>query len=171
METGTDDEGYLLDLLNSTPIVDGVAHDELGTASAGRTWLRDHGLPGSAREWQAVRSARATLQAVVRGNAPARTVAPLVDRVSYVPAASDDGLQWHLAVPAGGMGAARAVLAWDSLRCARPGRLRACENPECALFLIDHSKPNRARWCSMAACGNRMKARRYYERARNDAGR
>jgi hypothetical protein len=24
-----------------------------------------------------------------------------------------------------------------------------------------------ARWCSMAACGNRMKARRHYQRARN----
>jgi hypothetical protein len=30
----------------------------------------------------------------------------------------------------------------------------------------DHSKPNNARWCSMAVCGNRMKARRHYERTR-----
>ena len=36
----------------------------------------------------------------------------------------------------------------------------------CALFLLDRSKPNTARWCSMAVCGNRMKARRHYERAR-----
>jgi predicted RNA-binding Zn ribbon-like protein len=36
------------------------------------------------------------------------------------------------------------------------------------LFLIDHSKPNKARWCSMAVCGNRMKARRHYERSRTN---
>ena len=48
-----------------------------------------------------------------------------------------------------------------------PGRLRPCANDECRLFLDDHSKANAARWCSMAVCGNRMKARRHYERARN----
>ncbi|MEC3993203.1 CGNR zinc finger domain-containing protein [Actinacidiphila sp. DG2A-62] len=56
------------------------------------------------------------------------------------------------------------------LGCAgphRPGRLRPCQNAEeCTLFLIDRSKSNSARWCSMAQCGNRMKARRHYERAR-----
>jgi predicted RNA-binding Zn ribbon-like protein len=48
-----------------------------------------------------------------------------------------------------------------------PGRLRACANDECRLFLIDRSKANAARWCSMAVCGNRMKARRHYQRARS----
>ena len=48
-----------------------------------------------------------------------------------------------------------------------PGRLRPCANDECRLFLIDHSKANAARWCSMAVCGNRMKARRHYQRIQN----
>jgi predicted RNA-binding Zn ribbon-like protein len=61
-------------------------------------------------------------------------------------------------------GSLQVRLAWDLLRRTRPGRLRACEHPECAL--IDHSKPNNARWCSMAACGNQMKARRHDERSR-----
>jgi predicted RNA-binding Zn ribbon-like protein len=52
----------------------------------------------------------------------------------------------------------------DALRRTRPGRLRPCENPECALFLLDRSKPNKARWCSMAVCGNQNKARRYRSR-------
>jgi predicted RNA-binding Zn ribbon-like protein len=59
------------------------------------------------------------------------------------------------------------VLAWDVLARHSPGRLRPCANPECRLFLIDHSKANAARWCSMAVCGNRMKARRHYQRTRN----
>ena len=61
----------------------------------------------------------------------------------------------------------RAVLTWDVLAKTSPGRLRPCANDECRLFLIDHSKAGTARWCSMAACGNRMKARRHYERVRH----
>ena len=43
---------------------------------------------------------------------------------------------------------------------------RADSNDECRLFPLDRSKANAARWCSMAVCGNRMKARRHYQRAR-----
>lgn len=162
----TADEAFLLDLLNSTPIVDGFQLDELETARDGRLWLRAHGHGGSAAEWQAVREARATLQAVVRGERAATSLMPLLADVSYQPSMPHEGVQWHLCAPAGRAAAVRAVLAWDALRRGRPGRLRACENPDCALFLIDHSKPNSARWCSMAVCGNRMKARRHYERTR-----
>jgi predicted RNA-binding Zn ribbon-like protein len=165
------DEAYLLDLLNSMPIVDGAQHDELETAHAGRSWLRAHGHRGSSDEWQAVRTARASLQAVVRGQERANALTPLLDEVSYRLSVSDDGVQLRLDAPTGRAAAVRAVLAWDALRRIRPGRLRACENPECALFLIDHSKPNKARWCSMAVCGNRMKARRYYERTRANPNR
>lgn len=160
------DEAFLLDLLNSTPIVDGVQRDQLDTASAGRSWLRRHGCRGSTAEWQAVRDARSILQAVVRGHRPVRALARLLEQVSYRPSLAEDGLRWQLDVPSERAAAVRAVLAWDALNRTRPGRLRACENPDCALFLIDHSKPNKARWCSMAVCGNRMKARRHYERTR-----
>jgi predicted RNA-binding Zn ribbon-like protein len=163
---GAADEAFLLELLNSTPIVDGVQRDELETAQAGRTWLRAHGHRGSTAELQDVRAARSALQAVVRGQQPASYLAPLLQEVTYRPSVSDEGVRWQLDAPSHRAATVRAVLGWDALRRARPGRLRACENPECALFLIDHSKPNKARWCSMAVCGNRMKARRHYERAR-----
>ena len=160
------DEAFLLDLLNSTPIVDGVPRDLLD-----RAWLRAHGHSGSSAEWQAGRAARSTLQAVVRGQQSARSLGPLLDGVSYRPVASAQGVEWRLETPPGRTAAVRAALAWNRLRHTRPDRLRPCGNPECALFLIDHSKPNRARWCSMAGCGNRMKARRHYERTRTDPDR
>ncbi|NJC55654.1 CGNR zinc finger domain-containing protein [Brevibacterium marinum] len=47
-----------------------------------------------------------------------------------------------------------------------PGRLRACANTECNLFLIDHSRPGTAKWCSMFTCGNRMKVRAHAQRTR-----
>ena len=159
---GHADETFLLELLNSTPIIDGVQQDTLD-----RAWLRAHGHSGSNDEWQAARDARSALQAVVRGQQPARSLSRLLDQVSYRPSVSDAGVQWRLDTPTGRTAAVRAALAWDELRRNRPGRLRPCENPECTRFLIDHSKPNNARWCSMAVCGNRMKARRHYERTRN----
>jgi hypothetical protein len=46
----------------------------------------------------------------------------------------------------------------------RPERIRACGNPECILHFYDVSKNGTRRWCSMAACGNRVKAQRHYAR-------
>lgn len=158
----TTDEEFLLGLLNSAPIVKGRRQDLLDAA-----WLRTHGGAGTAAELRAVREARDALHAVVRDEAPATVLAALLDGVRRRPAATPDGLTWTTEVsdPARGP-AVRAVLAWDALRREAPGRLRPCANEECARFLVDHSRPNRARWCSMAQCGNRMKARRHYERTR-----
>ncbi len=161
-----DDESFLLELLNSTPVVDAAQRDLLLEPAAARKWLRAHGGSGSAAEQQATRTARDALQALVRGTAPPRTLAPLLEDVRSVPSVGGDGVRWTLDTAAPRRLAVRAVLAWDALQRSGPGRLRPCANPECALFLIDHSKPNRARWCSMATCGNRMKARRHYERTR-----
>ena len=80
---------------------------------------------------------------------------------------ADGQIAWTLSVPPERELAVRAVLAWDALAKTSPGRLRPCANDECRLFLIDRSKAGAARWCSMAVCGNRMKARRHYERVRD----
>ena len=160
------DETLLLDLLNTTPVVDGTQRDDLADAMAGRRWLADHGQPASDAEWRAALDARAALQAVVRGDGVPASLAPFVAGVRQIASLAGDGVAWTLDLPEGRSAAARAVLAWDALRVSGPGRLRPCANDECRLFLIDHSKPNSARWCSMAVCGNRMKARRHYQRAR-----
>jgi predicted RNA-binding Zn ribbon-like protein len=160
------DEKLLLDLLNTTPVVDGAARDDL--ASAGPPWLADHDLPDSDAELRTLLDVRRTLQDVVRGEAGPASLGRFVHGVRRSAAFDDDGVTWALDLPAGRSGAARAVLAWDELRVSSPGRLRPCANPECRRFLIDHSKPNSARWCSMALCGNRMKARRHYQRTRSE---
>jgi predicted RNA-binding Zn ribbon-like protein len=41
---------------------------------------------------------------------------------------------------------------------------RLGECPSCGWLFLDTSKNRRRRWCSMATCGSRDKARRYYER-------
>ncbi|QKV74593.1 CGNR zinc finger domain-containing protein [Amycolatopsis sp. Hca4] len=165
----TTDETLLLDLLNTTPVRDGRAEDDLADPRAGREWLAAHGQPATDDELRTLLDARSALQAAVRGDTSPAAAARFVDGVSYRAAFGDDGVEWVLDLPAGRSAAARATLAWDALAKSSPGRLRPCANPECRLFLIDHSKPNSARWCSMAVCGNRMKARRHYRRTRTAA--
>ena len=160
------DESLLLELLNTTPVIEGTQRDVLDNAEAGRHWLTEHGQEASVDEWKSLVRARNALQAVVRGSAASKTLCSFVDGVAYRASFTDEGIAWAPDLPTGRTAAARVVLAWDKLRTDSPGRLRPCANPECRLFLIDHSKPNSARWCSMAVCGNRMKARRHYQRSR-----
>lgn len=163
---GADDEKFLLELLNTTPVLDGEARDDLAQPKVARAWMRAHGVASTSAELAALLDARAVLQAVVRGEQTPTALQRLVASVALRPTVSRGGVDWRLALDGAAGGAVRAVLAWDALRVLSPGRLRPCANPDCRLFLIDRSKPNTARWCSMAICGNRMKARRHYRRAR-----
>lgn len=151
-------EELLLALLNSTPKVDGVRRDLLADEGA---WLAEHAEPGlpPGDLW----AVRAALRAVVRGTATPESLHPFLGDVTSRPLATVDGLEWTLD---GDSVAVRAILVWDELRRSAPGRLKPCANSACQRFLLDRSKANNARWCSMAACGNREKARRHYQRAR-----
>lgn len=42
--------------------------------------------------------------------------------------------------------------------------VRQCEAPRCPIWFYDRTKSHRRRWCSMAVCGNRAKARSHRER-------
>ncbi len=64
-------------------------------------------------------------------------------------------------------GLAEMLARWD--RAAQhPGwtRLKACRNAACQWAFYDHSRNRSHQWCSMAACGSVMKARRYRARKR-----
>ena len=60
------------------------------------------------------------------------------------------------------------LAAADCLELLRQGphRIKQCAGHTCILYFFDTSQNGRRRWCSMAACGNRAKAARHYERAR-----
>jgi predicted RNA-binding Zn ribbon-like protein len=47
--------------------------------------------------------------------------------------------------------------------------IRRCASPECTLWFYDRTKAHARRWCSMAVCGNRMKAAAHRERMRMHA--
>ncbi|GAA3798191.1 CGNR zinc finger domain-containing protein [Streptomyces chiangmaiensis] len=159
----------LLELLNTTPVVNGVVQDQLADPEAAKSWQLAHGGRGSAAERRHLLEARDVLQGVVRGGRPAELLAPFLEDVISRPRLSPAGVSWELDAPKEHRMAVEAVLAWSTLQETMPGRLRPCDNPECRRFLLDRSKTNNARWCSMAVCGNRMKARRHYQRTRDGA--
>lgn len=147
------DEQTVVALLNTTPIIDGTATERLDG-----DWLAAHGAAG-----QTVGSARRLrddLQRVVRGQAGPHVLDGYLSDVRRTPTLTDTGVEWttHADWPA------RMVLAWGELQRDLPGRLRPCANDECRLFLLDRSRAGTGRWCSMKGCGNRMKARRHYDR-------
>jgi predicted RNA-binding Zn ribbon-like protein len=163
-----EDEELLLAVLNSAPTREGLRREELA-GPAGRDLARHHGGTGSAAELDHLRRMRDALQAAVRGEQGAvAAVGALLGRAVLAPAVSDDGIRWELRAPDDERLALRTAMAWSAVTTGLPGRLRPCANSECSLFLVDHSRPGTAKWCSMAACGNRMKARAHARR-RQDA--
>ncbi|MFJ3407382.1 CGNR zinc finger domain-containing protein [Promicromonospora sp. NPDC090134] len=165
MEQNTNSEAGLLAVMNSTPVVDGSQLDHLDDSVRAAEIVKPFtGDAPSPSQIAKLRSARDTLQAVTRSRAPISDLNRFLDGVESRPSVVDGAVRWEIDAPESDLPAARLVLAWNEIAEKMPGRLRPCANPECAKFLIDHSKPNTARWCSMATCGNRLKARRYQAR-------
>lgn len=160
------DETLLLDLLNTTSTTAGSTVDRLADSAAATTWVHEHRGEASTEEDVAhLRATRDALQAVIRKERRVDALEFALEGVAFQGAATPDGIAWTVAAPRTRQLATKALIAWDALERATPGRVRPCDNTdECTRFLIDHSKSNTARWCSMAECGNRMKARRHRQR-------
>jgi predicted RNA-binding Zn ribbon-like protein len=60
----------------------------------------------------------------------------------------------------------RAAESYLHLVALDVGGVRQCQSPDCVLYFFDPT--GRRRWCSMAGCGNRAKARRHHARQRAD---
>jgi predicted RNA-binding Zn ribbon-like protein len=62
-----------------------------------------------------------------------------------------------------------AHAATDLLTSGQLIQLRQCAGDPCGWLFLDFSKNGSRRWCDMADCGNRAKARRYRERKKGSA--
>jgi predicted RNA-binding Zn ribbon-like protein len=86
--------------------------------------------------------------------------------------ASGSAYAWKCATPDGGLGRPVALLARGAAEfmvSPELRRLRLCEGTDCGWLFLDVSPNRRRRWCSMEGCGNRAKARRHYQRQRDEA--
>jgi predicted RNA-binding Zn ribbon-like protein len=79
------------------------------------------------------------------------------DGPRFVPAAAD-GLDYVLALVMGNAAIAMIDGTWS--------RLKICPGEHCGWTFYDHSRNQSSRWCSMAVCGGRAKARAHYRRSR-----
>ena len=162
-------EELLLAVLNSAPILGGSRTDGLEGAD-GEELARRFGGSGSRVEIASLRSTRDVLQGMIRGNAEASSdIGRMLDRAEFAPEVTSSGVTWELRTSSDDWLAVRFVLAWARVVAELPGRLRACANADCNLFLVDHSRAGTARWCSMATCGNRAKARGHAQRRKQQA--
>lgn len=78
----------------------------------------------------------------------------------------DNAVRWRPA-PSHASERLCAVLASDALSflCSpKAARIGVCEGGKCGWLFFDESRGKRRRWCDMNDCGNRAKARRYYEK-------
>jgi predicted RNA-binding Zn ribbon-like protein len=83
--------------------------------------------------------------------------------------AAGSGLSWGWTVGAAELDrplwpvalSAAELLVSDELR-----RVRQCAGNDCGFLFLDAGRGPGRRWCNMAHCGNRAKARRHYQRTR-----
>ncbi|MFC5747471.1 CGNR zinc finger domain-containing protein [Actinomadura rugatobispora] len=164
-------EPLSLDLLNTRWIEAGRGRDLLDSTGGLAVWLRSAGLRDRAEADRATLDAlletRRILLALVDGD-------PSADALNRVLA--HGAVRYRLGVDGPERRPETDDPAWlpawlaaaDYLRLLgdSPGRVKACAHPDCVLYFHDATKNGTRRWCSMAACGNRAKAARHYERAK-----
>jgi predicted RNA-binding Zn ribbon-like protein len=81
----------------------------------------------------------------------------------------DPAGSWRLDPGASGVDGALARLAAvviDAMHDGTWSRLKPCRNHDCRWLFYDHSTNRSGTWCTMAVCGNRLKARAYRRRHR-----
>jgi predicted RNA-binding Zn ribbon-like protein len=160
-------EPLSLDLVNTEFVPDGTLVDLLATAESARSWAAAAGLTGTLDEASlaALRQTRSAVRDALEG----RGAAPLnaVLDQGRVRLTVSDTLAPSRTLQADESAWQPAVLAAESLLElleTAPDRVKHCENPDCVLWFFDTTRNGTRRWCSMAVCGNRMKARRHYDR-------
>ena len=84
-----------------------------------------------------------------------------------------EGFAWGWSEDADALGQipwAAVRSAADLLTAPELRRVRRCAGANCDWLFMDMSRNRTRRWCDMKGCGNRAKARRYYERHRARGG-
>jgi predicted RNA-binding Zn ribbon-like protein len=154
------------------------ASDEIATPEALRTWLAERGLmdPTAAVTEIDVRQAQSFREAI-RHVLAAHAGEPLdpgaYNEMTDVAARGGVGPVFFpddevaLQVTAAGVAGALGRIAAHVVEAISDGtwpRLKSCLNDECRWVFYDSARNRSAKWCSMAVCGNRMKARAFRAR-------
>ena len=160
-------EPLAIDLVNTEWIQDGERRDLLAEPGGAAIWLAAPGSPDAAPDAVALREARAAIRAVIADRADRGPLNAVLAHGCVREHLGEGGPEHVVDVDE-----ERWRVPWlaalnllDLLRTG-PDRIHRCAGDGCILHFYDASRGGRRQWCSMAACGNRAKARRHYERTR-----
>jgi predicted RNA-binding Zn ribbon-like protein len=181
------------DFLNTLELENGSPVERLTSLDVAADWLAGHGVIGdrqlrrfaradaSHRDTALARlvttrtALRDVAHAVAHGRAPERPAIDEVnralrsrERIELVPA--EDGVRLghsHVGDPVDDVLARIAEPLVRAIGSGQDDRFRICASETCRWIFYDESRAGRRRWCDMATCGNRAKARRH--RARQKA--
>jgi predicted RNA-binding Zn ribbon-like protein len=160
--------------------------DLFATPSSLSTWLCGHRLldPSSARvsqrDHRRAVAVREALRALARRNgSPESPAEDLLAELNEAAAGAavevrfgQDGPQF-VASGRGGVGGTVGLVLAICATAMIDGswsRLKVCPGEDCGWAFYDHSRNQSGRWCSMAVCGGRAKARAHYRRRRSGEG-
>jgi predicted RNA-binding Zn ribbon-like protein len=159
--------------------VNTVHHEQgLGSPAALAAFLADEGhgridvKPADLRRALEVREALRDVMGANNGEPLNPDAVELLNKAaarSKVVAAFDDHASWRIEPASSGVDRVLGEMLATVFRSMSDGsweRMKACGNPDCRWAFYDASKNRSGRWCEMASCGNRMKARAFRERAR-----
>lgn len=161
--------------VNTVDLEDG--DDQLSTPAALTAWLGVHGLPtGSSVEAADLHAAR-RLREAIRGllfenngmnvrKESALALTQAAERARLALRFDPAGGAWLEPGARGVEGALGRLVAVVAAAMADGtwSRLKACQAESCRWAFYDHARNRSRRWCSMAVCGNRTKARSYRRR-------
>lgn len=167
-----------LDFVNTANWVDGKPVDErLGDMSAIAIWTARQGIAGPHPPGGRIEEF-IELRGVIRGllsdpdNVDGRDLAVLNRARRGKPAPmvnNSDGLKLLPEQMSDWLMRLLADSAAEVILTVKPERLKTCAGNHCGWMFVDESPNNRRRWCAMAICGNRAKAKRHYEAIKNSS--
>jgi predicted RNA-binding Zn ribbon-like protein len=154
-----------------------TGHDELGHVASARAWLHDRGLLAADEDLDhegrgALIEVREALRALTAANSGERVPHDVLAMLEQHGAAGlltvrvGDGASALVAAAPGVRGAIGSLLGivHDAMVEGTWARLKTCRDESCRWAYYDRSRNRSAAWCSMAACGNRNKARAFRRR-------
>ena len=177
-DTADGDIGLIQAFVNTTDLLDGP--EELTDPNTLQAWLVAHrlleaGQPVGDADLRHALAVREAMRNLIGANTGAR-VYP-VDLATLNGAAAGSGLRMRFGAGGrprlepeaqGAVGALGRLVAalYAAMQDEAWTRLKLCGADECRWAFFDRSKNHSSRWCSMASCGNRAKARRFRARAK-----
>jgi len=156
--------------------------DELGTPESATKWCRNHGLSSVSThaDLERLHAFREAVRDLLYANNGEGDVNLAWERMRPFLASSRFALRLVShdapALEAQGAGIDRTIatllaIVYDAVAAGTWTRLRACRKSNCRFAYYDQSKNGSRAWCSMALCGNRVKAQRRRSRDRHDVAR